>query len=197
MDQGIIQSFKMKYRRAVVEKKLQAIKYGYEMPVIDVLSAIKKVNAAWKSVTSTTVRNCFRKADFKKIEDDEEPEEVMDKENDLEAKWAHNFQSVDFNQFMYVDSTLSSRCTLTDEQIAASARIEDEEDNDSDNDSDIIQCEPKITTKQAREWVDALRNFAFQSNSDSTNFEHALDDCMRYIEMQSSTRQSTIEMFVK
>ncbi len=120
-------------------------------------------------------------------------------ENDFEARWAscNNFQSVDFNQFMYVDSTLSSRCTLTDEEIAASARIEDEEDNDSDNVSDIIQCEPKITTKQAREWVDALRNFALQSNSDSTDFEHALDDYMRYIEMQSSTKQSTIEMFFK
>jgi hypothetical protein len=141
----------MKYRRAVVEEKMQAIEHGYEMPVIDVISAIKKVNAAWKSVTSTTVRNCFRKAGFKKIEDDE-VHEVMDKVNDLEkviAKWAscNHFQSADFNQFMYVDFTLSSRCTLTDEEIAASARIKDDEDNDSDNDSDIIQSEPKIFYK--------------------------------------------------
>jgi hypothetical protein len=66
---------------------------------------------------------------------------------------------------MYVDSTLSLRCTLTDEEIAASARIEDDEDNDSDNHSDIIQSEPKITTKQAREWVDALQSGTAKINN--------------------------------
>jgi hypothetical protein len=100
----------MKYRRADVEEKMQAIEYGYEMPVIDVLSAIKKVNAAWKSVTSTTVRNCSRKAGFKTIGGDEVHEEVMDKENDLEkviAKWLQCLATIS-NQPTSINSCTST-----------------------------------------------------------------------------------------
>jgi hypothetical protein len=55
--------------------------------------------------------------------------------------------------------------------------------------------EPKISTKQACVWVDGLRKFAMQNNSDSTSFERYLDGCMQFIETQSSTKQPKIKMF--
>ncbi len=129
----------MKYRRKVVEEKMQAIEYGYEIPAIDVLSAIKKINAAWKSVTSTTIRNFYRKAGFKKDDD----VEVEEKEEDLEAvevKWVSfkQFQAIDLKQFMFVDSNLLSRGILTDGQIVNSvAKVHVEEDEiEQDNGSE-------------------------------------------------------------
>ncbi len=69
MDQGIIQSFKMKYRRSIVEDKMEAIEQDSTLPVLDILAAIGKIDSAWKGVTSTTIRNCFKKAGFEKQTD--------------------------------------------------------------------------------------------------------------------------------
>ena len=65
MDQGIIQSFKVHYRKLIVTEKIECIEYGCEMPAIDVYSAIKMINKAWIAVTASTIRNCFKKAGFR------------------------------------------------------------------------------------------------------------------------------------
>ncbi len=205
MDQGIIQSFKMKYRRAVVEEKVQAIEYGYEMPGIDVLSAIKKVDASWKSVTCATIRNCFEKAGFTKTGDDV-VDTAAEQDVDLEAtqsKWSacQQFQAIDLDQFMFIDSNLLSRGTLTDEQIVnsvAGARVEETNEQDDDSeDNGIVPSKPKITGKQARELVDQLRLYALQTDSDSSTLMRHLDECSRFIEKDSANnaKQSTLDMF--
>ncbi len=68
--------------RTGVEETINAIEYGYERPTLDVLAAIKKVDAAWKNVTSTTIRNCFRKAGFLKHDDENEIQII--EENDFQ-----------------------------------------------------------------------------------------------------------------
>ncbi len=46
MDQGIIASFKMKYRSFMMKEKIEAIEYSSTLPEIDILKAwdIKKEN---------------------------------------------------------------------------------------------------------------------------------------------------------
>ncbi len=67
MDQGVINSFKCKYRTNVVRQRLEDIEYGEDQTkTITVLDAIKLIGAAWADTTDLTIKNCFRKAGFKK-----------------------------------------------------------------------------------------------------------------------------------
>ncbi len=64
MDQGIIQSFKMKYRAGIIKEKIEAIEYGSTMPTIDIKDSIYKIKASWDSVSQTIIKNCLKKAEF-------------------------------------------------------------------------------------------------------------------------------------
>ena len=64
MDQGIIQNTKNRYRRRVIDRKLDAIEYEYEYVEIDVKTAIEYLVESWREVTAQTIRNCWRKAGF-------------------------------------------------------------------------------------------------------------------------------------
>jgi len=41
MDQGIINTLKVKYKKQVVRRRLDAIEYGYEMEPISILGSIQ------------------------------------------------------------------------------------------------------------------------------------------------------------
>ena len=64
-DQGIIQCFKAHYRAKFIERAIDRYDEGitpgriYE---INQLQAMRMANAAWNEVTTTTIRNCWRKA---------------------------------------------------------------------------------------------------------------------------------------
>ena len=65
LDQGIINSFKIKYRKQIVKEKLDCLEYGSIFEKIDILNAINKISNAWRDITRTTIMNCFYKAGFK------------------------------------------------------------------------------------------------------------------------------------
>ncbi len=78
LDQGIIHTFKVHYRQQIVRKQLLALKKGLSLPqfakTIDVLEALKLIERSWRLVTPTTIQNCFRKAGFSRVENEEDPE---------------------------------------------------------------------------------------------------------------------------
>jgi hypothetical protein len=59
MDQGIIQAFKMKYRRLVVEDKLLSLNTDSIMPDSDILYAVNKIGESWRNISSITIKNCY------------------------------------------------------------------------------------------------------------------------------------------
>ena len=63
MDEGIIQTTKVGYRKQSIAKKLDSIEYGYGMESITVLDAIKILDESWRNVKSSTIQNGFRKAE--------------------------------------------------------------------------------------------------------------------------------------
>ncbi len=65
----MINSFKVKYRKTIVQEKLEAVEYGYGLPKLEVLDAIYKVGKAWRNVTAAAIRNCFNKAGFLKFDE--------------------------------------------------------------------------------------------------------------------------------
>ncbi|XP_057299446.1 tigger transposable element-derived protein 6-like [Hydractinia symbiolongicarpus] len=85
LDAGIIQNFKVKYRKRLVKYVLARIQENTSatkiVKAINVLVAIRWIQDAWKEVSSSTIKNCFQKCGIKR--DSEEIEE-NDGDDDLE-----------------------------------------------------------------------------------------------------------------
>jgi transcriptional regulator with XRE-family HTH domain len=66
LDQGVINSFKCHYRRMLVKHIIAQCTMAHSIDQINVtaLDAIRWIDEAWKTVTSTTIRNGFSSAGF-------------------------------------------------------------------------------------------------------------------------------------
>lgn len=74
LDQGVIKSFKMNYRKLLMshtisklDSKLQNEIFDLDsdvLPKVEVIDALSWISDAWKNVKSKTIKNCFRKAGF-------------------------------------------------------------------------------------------------------------------------------------
>ena len=74
MDQGIIQTMKLKYRKRQLQHVISAMKKDTSkcgsqlLKGINILQAIYWVNNAWKHVEASTIQKCFAKCGFKDSE---------------------------------------------------------------------------------------------------------------------------------
>lgn len=63
MDQGVIENFKVNYRRLLLRKRIACFdenrKYDHNL-----LHALRFAKQAWDEVKQETVRNCFKEAKF-------------------------------------------------------------------------------------------------------------------------------------
>ena len=71
MDKGVIRSLKARCRNKLVQKMIEAINSKKLLPTISLLDAMKMLVLAWDEVTDKTVQNCFKKAGFSEIQDDD------------------------------------------------------------------------------------------------------------------------------
>ncbi len=55
MDQGIIKTEKVNYKKNVVRRKLDSIENGYEMEPITILDAIEYTDKAWREIKQSTI----------------------------------------------------------------------------------------------------------------------------------------------
>lgn len=68
MDQGVIQNFKLKYRQLALQHLIANLDKNNGIQdlskCIDVLKAATWIQKAWKDVSPSTIKNCFKKAGF-------------------------------------------------------------------------------------------------------------------------------------
>ncbi|XP_064074402.1 tigger transposable element-derived protein 6-like [Vanessa tameamea] len=76
MDQGIINNFKVYYRKEVVQYVLKFIEED-KSPKINVLQTMRFARKDWFSVSKTSISNCFKKAGFK-VPNVSEPESLQE-----------------------------------------------------------------------------------------------------------------------
>lgn len=81
LDQGIIKNFKTCYRKEVVRKMISDMEQQFASP-INVLHAIRMADKAWRSVSETTISNCFKSCGFSMVQ--EASEEALEPDMDLE-----------------------------------------------------------------------------------------------------------------
>ena len=68
MDQGIIRSLKVHYRKRVVRVILTHLDQGNPIPKISLLKAMQLLASTWNDVSKETVNNCFRKVNISEID---------------------------------------------------------------------------------------------------------------------------------
>ncbi|KAL3274498.1 hypothetical protein HHI36_015880 [Cryptolaemus montrouzieri] len=129
---------------------------------INVLHAIRKTDKAWRSVSVTTISNCFKSCGFS-MSQEEASEEPLEPDMSLEADW-NKLQNteVQFEDYVTCDEGLATTGTLTDAEIIDIVNQDINEDNVDENDvdhTDPADFEPLISNKEARAAINTLRSF--------------------------------------
>ena len=165
MDQGIIQSFKINYRRFLIEEKIFHIEQGSEMPEINVYSAINMINKAWIDSVST-IQNCFKKGGFiKQYSEDiviSEPDDMSEYSKSYKTLCTLQNSAFDFNQYAYVNIDKDLACceTVTDEEIIQMVNRNDLDEASSDEDEEEVQTtRSPIKNAEALIIIDKLRHY--------------------------------------
>ena len=85
LDARIINSFKAKYRKLLVENRVEAYDYAQELnnkaSPVTIRNAIDFVVEVWNQVESTTIENCWIKTGILPSNSDESDEEDNDEED--------------------------------------------------------------------------------------------------------------------
>ncbi|CAG8760436.1 17965_t:CDS:2, partial [Acaulospora morrowiae] len=88
IDQGIISSFKVHYRKLLCEDRIRAFdehhKLNIEIPKLNILNAINWTAQAWNSVTNDTIYHCWQKTGI--LPNDKMHEGESELKNELEAE---------------------------------------------------------------------------------------------------------------
>ncbi|GFO02073.1 tigger transposable element-derived protein [Plakobranchus ocellatus] len=127
-DQGIINSFKRNYRKAVVQRYLVHIDTGcpatFNILVLEALYLMKK---AWDDIRTSAVANCFCPAGFYSLEESSETEsETLQEDRDLVSLFDRlkGVVPVDgtLGAFLYIDEDVPTAEETSIQQIAADLR---------------------------------------------------------------------------
>lgn len=204
LDQGIIRSFKVNYRKEVVQQFLRDME-SRSPTNINVLDAMWMITKAWNKVTESTISNCFKKSGFAVTTQEDNPEQPPTQDTDNAEGWekireALNLQEdAEFEEFVTFDDDVAVCGELTDAEIVSSVTsVPDEDADPEDDDEDQQDCEmPDPTLKEAREALNVLKCF-FQKKgglSDSVVKSITELDCSMDLVNSNSRKQTTITDF--
>ena len=117
LDQGIIKSFKSKYRTRMLKQILSRVDLQESVEDINVYLALELIASSWKEITVETIRNCFALAGQKNTITFPILEENGN-ENILQTYCKiRNIEQIDFNVYNACDDNLSTMGVSTDQEI--------------------------------------------------------------------------------
>ena len=200
LDLGIIKSFKVHYRKRLIQHALQNITTGNTNKKINVLESFNMISLAWRQVKSKTIKNCFIKGGFPEINQDkcgindendiEESDDetiIMDKED-----WNLLRAESTFEEYVNCDLDImtSELCTI-DQLIENKLSGIDSSDNED-------ECEEVIppSFQDVMDSIEKLRTyFACQNTTEKTfNELNSIHNAVLKAHRQSQ-RQSVITDF--
>lgn len=187
MDQGVIHSLKVHYRRHLLIKYLKCIENGTTI-AINLLDAIEMVAKAWQQVTQKTIKNCFKHAWPSLCEFDEDDELPLnqwlirqseeDEDNLPLSVWLtknnFNLEKLDptiADAFVDVDNNLATTNMPTDEEITEQIRHTEHLDSDEDDEEDLPEEIPP-TLEDAINGIKHVKRFL---ESRSNTEDHILN----------------------
>ncbi len=194
MDLGIIRTVKAHYRNALVLQLIDDIENGRPMKAVTLLDCINMVSKIWDNkVTSTIIKNCFRKAGF--VDSNFDAEDELPIINYQEA--AHNYEKLKaflpeaitdkFEEYMDIDQEAMVGDVMTDEDIIESVQNnrdqETPDDNDEiNNDDEAEHTTIKTVTKmEALGAINTLQLALEQKENVPFNFFKALNEMSEFL----------------
>ncbi|CAI6370038.1 unnamed protein product [Macrosiphum euphorbiae] len=206
LDQGIIKNFKVFYRKFALQHiiaNLEDAQNAHDLAKqIDVLKAITWVKKAWTQISSLTITNCFKKADFPSSE----PPEIENEVNGNELIELMKLLPLPRNDdFATIDSNLSTECSSDDIAIILDdIRTEFVESVESDDEQQAENSEnSEIKTfsnySEALEQLIRLKEF-YLNKGDEKGFSYVSELIIHHeLEMTKSKfkKQTSIESFFK
>lgn len=170
MDQGIIKNLKHFYRRLLVQDILTTDDNALKIK-LDVLQASRMCKKAWDQVQPETIKNCFRKAGFVKIENDEEISIETEEETVPPVDGWDDIitnPTISFEDFVNMDENVAVCGELTDAEIIADVLDLENQDGDDAFGDDFTDCdrdEPVLSVLEASNHIKELRRF-FESRNE-------------------------------
>lgn len=166
LDLGIIQNFKMFYRKEIIQKITSSIELQQTFSV-DLLQAVRIIDKAWRLVATETIINCFKKAGFSTssslIQTTSNDESQYEKNI---PEWSYisnqfNLKPEDtFNNYVKIDENLPICGDLTDSEIVSEVTGIPRSVNDtSGSDTDECPILKKITINEATKALEVIRSF--------------------------------------
>jgi predicted transcriptional regulator len=213
MDQGIIQTLKLKYRKRQLQHVVDQIetqpqKSGNEiLKEISILDAAYWISSGWENVDASTISKCFQKCGF--IQSKNGPEEqdiIVDEEQQnlpfhLEAA-AKEFFDLTFQQLLDIDQDfVTSDTEMHDWDASAQNLLKEVHNLDSDSEEEEQTEEVETlpcSMAECFEIVEKLKFFAtFHGTPSLLGSSMAMLDTLSSIKMNKTTKQTKISDFFK
>jgi hypothetical protein len=225
MDQGIIQTLKLKYRKKQLQHILVKVdsnnKVGSQLlKEISVLDAIYWIDAAWKDIEAKTIVKCFEHSGFifpsesvKSVNTDENHDSDDDDEVPLNVlKLSHDLFGCEFKDLINLDVTLrtcdDSNKTDWERTPALDILKELRDDNTDDlcdgacddDDDDDVDCADDLKVCSAgdvHEHINNIRQYAlFHGHNDLLDSIMCVDHIFTHIST-TKQKQTRIDDFFK
>ncbi|XP_072574493.1 ARL14 effector protein isoform X3 [Paramormyrops kingsleyae] len=189
-DMGIIQNFKVLYRKRLLQKLIMASENGdMDNFAIDILQCLRWARSVWENeITATTINNCFRKAGIvKNIVSDISAETGEDRSETspctiLSARDCGNIferlmelhfldQTMSAEEFLVVDEHVQTAAVFTDQEIATevkakSAGVDGAQTGDESSDEEA-PAELPPSTREASMALTLLQRYIEHNANDA------------------------------
>lgn len=198
LDQGIIRSVKAHFRKRLVQRVLINLQLK-QSTVINVRQAAEMLTGAWWSVTSTTIKNCWKKAGLmqghEQSQDAEQPQNAVQAEEGNPGElWSEltellDVDSVSFDDYVLCDEATMTSAELTTEDIVQSIR--DDEGSDDGMIDDVADneggattpedCDEAVTTADMMDIMRKFRIFLAKSATATESLHRNVDELEAFV----------------
>ena len=208
MDQGIIQTLKLKYRRRQLQQLLSATDNTQDcsqlLKGITILDAIYWIAKSWDEVEPSTIQKCFLRCGFQLCNVDSIVDDSCDDYDDnvplSMIRLAWDLFDCEFKELAIDIDVLTCDTNEVDWKKTASELIKDNDCNDESDDNDETVLDEKIivTADQAKVHLDQLKLYILSAgDSAMLNGVMDLEDMFVQQRMDATSKQTTMKDFFK
>lgn len=201
MDQGIIANFKRNYRSLVLRRLMTemdgstgTMRAAELARKITLLGSLHMQKLAWIRVSTSTIVNCYRRASFVKVVE-ENNDDATDPDvtataageescaTELQPPLPDGMSINDFNRFVEIDHDALTSAQSTDEEICESVKPtadpdqpeEEKDENDSDDEEQAVPDVP-LTFANVVKGLDFIRAYLESTGCESYETFYALSN---------------------
>ena len=213
MDQGIIQSMKLKFHKRQSRKILADMDKHKDMcssellKLINVLDAIYWVKSSWDEVEPSTIVKCFKKCGFDfdtSVNVDTSVDSDIDEDSPLRlVSLANELFGCEFSELVEIERNIPTCDEAIDWDKPVSELLKEhvhEQETVSDNSDDetVESAEPVCSLTEVENYIEKLKSFAL-SKGQATMLTNLMDisEMATSLRIETSCQQSKISDFFK